>query len=89
MKDGRGFAMSPFSRPYNTNSVVAKTFLIAKPIAKKQHEIFIHACGTNMVWSPFARVTIKQNISTSHNTSTNVNDVLNKIRHNYRGLGGL
>ena len=83
--------MKSGSRPYNTNSVVAQASLIPGPIAKKQHEIFIHACGTNMVWSPFACVTIKQGTSSSHNTSTNVsvNDVLNRIRRNYRGVGGL
>lgn len=76
--NGRGFAMTAQNgRLGSTNEVAMALFTPTFPNGRAR-ELFIHACGTDFKWTSFVKTVV----------TPSVDQILGKVRKNYRQIGG-
>ncbi len=76
--NGRGFAMTTKDGRFaSTDKVAVARFTPIFPRGGVR-ELFIHACGTDLKWTPFVKTIV----------TPSANQILDKIHKNYHPLGG-
>jgi hypothetical protein len=75
---GRGEPMSPVDGRFDSTNEVVRARFTPSFSQGRPRDVFIHARGTDLKWTPFVKTII----------TPSVDEILDKIRKNYGPLGG-